>query len=354
MCRWRNITMKCTLSAAVLYYRSPYWGPMNQEKFTRFLLFLWFFMSFNSCLISMCVEHRPTCLLSTCITWRPVPRAVPSWWLPSWWALNSTWKSWIWWPMSTWNLNSSRSTRSTTSRPSTTMVSTWTRAGPFVLIWSINTGRTILSTRRMRLHVPWSINDSTLTWRVFYHRFSQVYVMIRHCLPVIRFWFCAFSVSVVPNLVWGSHQVWWESSKRVEWGPRFFRDFFGTDQIRCWRSFDDCWCRIAVLGFHLCGKYPVTIVAKISFIYVVQCSQVTDKTAFDKHPKTQSWLETCKAEIPEYEGVNGRGVEAFFVEWASAPLAKMKSSWASRFTTKSPFLLENVESGKKFKNNTSY
>ena len=68
-----------------------------------------------------------------------------------------------------------------------------------------------------------------------------------------------------------------------------------------------------------------TLQKKISFINVVLYLQATDKTVFDKHPKIQSWLETCKAEIPEYEDVNGRGAEAFG-QWASAALAKMESS----------------------------
>jgi hypothetical protein len=45
----------------------------------------------------------------------------------------------------------------------------------------------------------------------------------------------------------------------------------------------------------------------------------------DKYPKIQSWLETCKSEITDYEESNNSGAEAFG-QWAAAALAKLESA----------------------------
>lgn len=42
----------------------------------------------------------------------------------------------------------------------------------------------------------------------------------------------------------------------------------------------------------------------------------------DKHPKIQSWLETCKSHITDYEESNHRGA-VMFGQWAQSMVAKL-------------------------------
>ena len=61
----------------------------------------------------------------------------------------------------------------------------------------------------------------------------------------------------------------------------------------------------------------------ISFV-IMSVFKAVDKTLFDNHPKIQSWLEACKAEILDYQESNHKGAEAFG-QWANGALAKLQS-----------------------------
>ncbi|XP_057377235.1 glutathione S-transferase 1-like [Daphnia carinata] len=65
-------------------------------------------------------------------------------------------------------------------------------------------------------------------------------------------------------------------------------------------------------------------IADIALLASASTFVATNKTVFDKHPKIQAWLETCKSEITDYEETNNQGAEAFG-QWAQSALAKLES-----------------------------
>ncbi|XP_046631832.1 glutathione S-transferase 1-like [Daphnia pulicaria] len=118
---------------------------------------------------------------------------------------------------------------------------------------------------------------------VFYHRFGLVYY---------------------PVMLKGATKIDESAMKDLEGALDFLETFLGQNK------------------YAACDHLTI---ADLSLVASASTFLATNKTIFDKHPKIQSWLETCKAEITDYEDTNNRGAEAFG-QWAGAALSKLESA----------------------------